>query len=106
MSRQFGLSEEDINAIRVVLSRYQEVEEARIMGSRAKGNYKAGSDVDISLKGNTLSINIAAAIQEELNEETLLPYQFDVLCYDSIESKDLRIHIDRVGIVLYRKGLG
>ncbi len=106
MSRQFGLSEEDICTIRAVLSRYQEVEEARILGSRAKGNYKAGSDVDISLKGKDLSIHIAAAIQEELNEETLLPYQFDVLCYDNIESQDLRQHIDRVGKVLYKKGLG
>ncbi|MFZ1977811.1 MAG: nucleotidyltransferase domain-containing protein, partial [Bacteroidota bacterium] len=86
-----------------VLSHHQEVEEARILGSRAKGNFKQGSDVDISLKGNNLSIHIAAAIQEELNEETKMPYQFDVLYYDSIENDDLRKHIDRVGIVFYKK---
>ncbi len=103
MSSQFGLSEEDIRIIRLVLSKHQEVEEAHILGSRAKGNFKQGSDVDISLKGNNLSVHIAAAIQEELNEETQMPYQFDVLYYDSIENDDLRKHIDRVGIVFYKK---
>ena len=103
MSGTLGLSDSDVGSICTILSQYQDVEEARIFGSRAKGSYKQGSDIDISLNGKNLSLRIAAAIQEKLNEETILPYRFDVLWYESIESEDLREHIDRVGKVLYKK---
>lgn len=72
-----------------------------IFGSRAKGNYKPGSDVDIALRGENITLNTVNKISFALNEESNMPYQFDVLNYHSIREPALCEHIDRVGIVCY-----
>ena len=98
----FGLKELDISILNQVLASYPGVTEAYIFGSRAKGNYKNGSDVDIAIKGNNISQNLILDIATYLNEETLMPYRFDVLDYHSISNKELSEHIDRAGILLYK----
>jgi predicted nucleotidyltransferase len=72
-----------------------------MFGSRAKGNYKNGSDVDIALKGK-LSFETITHINYLLNEETTMPYKFDVLNYHTIQDKDLIEHINRAGICFYQ----
>lgn len=98
----FGLKELDISILNQVLASYPGVTEAYIFGSRAKGNYKNGSDVDIVIKGNNISQSLILDIATYLNEETLMPYRFDVLDYHSISNKKLSEHIDRAGILLYK----
>jgi|GEM_PF-315214 predicted nucleotidyltransferase len=95
----FGLKDSDITAIRQVLSQFPEVQCALVFGSRAKGTHRNGSDVDLALKGDTMSYQTAVQIASILNEETLMPYHFDVLDYHSIEYAHLVAHIDRVGQV-------
>lgn len=98
----FGLKESDILTIKQVLASYPVIGEAYIFGSRAKGNYKNGSDVDIAIKGENVSFNLIMDISDYLNEETMMPYHFDVLNYYSINNQELCKHIDRVGILLYQ----
>lgn len=98
----FGLTTEDIDELTRVLKTYPEVEEAIMFGSRAKGNYKTGSDVDIALKGRGVNYHIATTISGILNEDTLMPYRFDVISYNDISNADLTQHINRVGIVFYK----
>ena len=100
----FGLSEKDMNAIVAILRKHNSVEQGVIFGSRAKGNYKAGSDVDIALKGNDLNYEVVRNISHELNEETAMPYHFDVINFHTIESVDLKEHIERVGVSFYELG--
>lgn len=98
----FGLNPSDINLVVNVLRRYPDVEEAIVFGSRAMGNYKPGSDVDIALKGNLMpdtSINIII----ELNERLPLPYKFDILTYSDISHQPLLEHIDQHGKILYNR---
>lgn len=97
----FGLRDDDINAIREIFQKFPEVEMALIFGSRATGNFKNGSDVDIALKGVAVNYNTALNISSALNEETLMPYHFDVLNYNTIQNQDLRSHIDRMGKLIY-----
>jgi uncharacterized protein len=97
----FGLKDSDITAIRQVLSQFPEVQRALVFGSRAKGNYQNGSDVDLALKGDILSYQTTVQIASILNEETMMPYHFDILDYHSIDNSNLRAHIDRVGQVIY-----
>ncbi|CAG5011876.1 hypothetical protein DYBT9275_05044 [Dyadobacter sp. CECT 9275] len=99
----FGLKESDISDITQILNRYPGISRAYIFGSRAKGNYKSGSDVDIAVKGDDISYDTILNIAAYLNEETLMPYHFDVLNYQTIQSSDLREHIDRTGIMFYQK---
>ncbi len=99
----FGLKDADISTIQSVLQQFPEVQSALIFGSRAKGNYRRGSDVDIAVKGEALSYRIILSITAELNEETLLPYHFDVLNYHTIDNQNLVDHIDRVGKIFYEQ---
>lgn len=101
MNHSFGLRQSDSITICHVLSKYPEVQQAYIFGSRAKGNYKNGSDVDIALKRELLTQHITNQISYELNEETNMPYQFDVLNYLAITEPALTDHINRIGKVFY-----
>lgn len=98
MNKPVGFQQSDLAIIVSVLQKHQEVAEAWLFGSRAKGNYKTGSDVDIALKGEHLTAEIISNISYQLNEETSLPYKFDILNYNSISNIDLKEHVDRVGI--------
>ena len=101
--RDLGLSQNDLQAICVVLESIPAVELAMVFGSRAKGVFKLGSDVDLALKGELLSFEQVSKISYLLNEETLMPYQFDVLHYETINSPELVEHIDRVGVIVFQK---
>lgn len=98
----FGLSISDIELIVEILQRHPDVKEAIVFGSRAMGNYKPGSDVDIAIKGN-LSFATSIDIAAELNEHLPLPYMFDVVAYSTLSHGHLREHIDRYGQVLYKR---
>ena len=103
MKNNLGLFEADMEAIVSVLSQEPKVEKAFIFGSRAKGNFKNGSDIDLALMGEDLDFNTVSQISYQLNEETAMPYKFDVLHYDSIKEPTLIEHIDRVGIEFYSR---
>ncbi|MBF0432598.1 MAG: nucleotidyltransferase domain-containing protein [Fibrobacteria bacterium] len=92
----FGISVGDLSLIRDCLSKYKEIDEVLIFGSRATGNYKPGSDVDVALKGN-IDSTLLAKISYILNEELPLPYQFDVVGYSLISHQSLTDHIDKFG---------
>jgi len=96
-----GLTLKDTQTIKAVLEKYPEVETATLYGSRALGTFQRGSDIDLALKGIILTDRICSRIHFELEEETLLPYFFDVTHYGSITNKELKDHIDRVGKVIY-----
>jgi len=97
----FGLKPCDLEEIIAILKRYPEITAAIIFGSRAKGNYKPGSDVDIAIKGADISSASVATLAMILNEDSDMPYYFDLVHYEEITEKALVDHIDRVGRVFY-----
>lgn len=99
-----GLRQSDIEEVLHVLLDYDEVEEAILFGSRAKGNYRHGSDIDIALKGE-IDFKIVSNLSYLLNQESMMPYKFDIVSYNKIEYEVLKEHIDRVGIVFYKKDM-
>ena len=101
MKNKFGLLESDLTSIVEVISSHQQVEQAFIFGSRAKGNFRPGSD--LALKGKNLDFEMVSKISYILNEETLMPYKFDVVNYHSIQEPELIHHIDRVGIEVFNR---
>jgi len=86
----FGLNNKEIQSIKSVLKN-NNIEKSIIFGSRAKGNYKKGSDIDIAIIGNERKLAY------QLNEEGNLPYFFDVINLKKITNKGLLAHINRVG---------
>jgi len=103
IKNKLGLYKPDMEAIVAVLSQEPKVDQALIFGSRAKGNFKNGSDIDLALKGEKLDFNTVSQISYRLNEETAMPYRFDVLNYHGIQEPSLLEHIDMVGIELYNR---
>ena len=97
----FGLKKETLSLIINEISNYKEIKEAVIFGSRAKGNYKTGSDIDIAIKGSEITQDIVDKLKNRLNQELPIPYFIDILDYENITSDDLIDHIDRVGFVFY-----
>ena len=85
-------------------SKYPQIEKATLYGSRAKGNYRNGSDIDLTLKGEALTLSILSKVETEL-DDLLLPYKIDLSIHHKIENPDLLEHMDRVGIVFYEKGI-
>jgi predicted nucleotidyltransferase len=103
MKNKLGLLESDMLEISAVLEKFPQIEKAIIFGSRAKGNFKNGSDVDLALKGIDLNLEIIHEVSLLLNEDTKMPYQFDVLSYFDIKEPTLTEHIDRVGVLIFER---
>ena len=95
-----GLSKQVINNMCDVFLHYPEIKQVTLYGSRAKGNFKPGSDIDITMKGDGLSLKHLTAVSSEL-DELLLPYTIDLSIYHQIDNESLIEHIDRVGIPFY-----
>ncbi len=102
MSANKGLPDKKVTQIHEVLAQYPEVEKVVLYGSRAMGNYKPGSDVDLTLLGAEVTSKILSQIQDTL-EDGLLPYTFDISILAQITQADLLDHIRRVGVVFYEK---
>ena len=98
-----GLPHSTVQKICAVLNRYPQVEKAILYGSRAKGNHKNGSDIDLTLRGADLTLNVIYKILDDL-DELLLPYTIDLSIFNDICDLDVIEHIQRVGVTFYDKG--
>ena len=99
---RFGLPAEAVSEIGGVLAAHPEVESAILYGSRAKGDYKPGSDIDLTLLGEQLDHHDLLKIMGEL-DDLLLPYTIDLSIFHTIDHEGLRDHIQRVGQEFYRR---
>ncbi len=98
----FGLSIETTDRIKGVFQKYPEVESVIIYGSRAKGNFREGSDIDLTLKGKSIPTQSISDISSALDDLNT-PYLFDISIFDRLNSPDLAEHISRIGKVFYAK---
>lgn len=97
---EFGLPDHTTDTIRRILAEVPAVEKAVIYGSRAKGNFRPGSDIDLTLFGQGLDLATLGAIAARLDESPI-PYQVDLSLFDQLDHAGLREHIERVGQVFY-----
>jgi len=94
----FGIEKHIIQIIRTEILKHEEVCDIIIFGSRAKGNYKKGSDIDIAVKGRSVTFELLTRLTTTFNQKMTIPYHIDVVHYESISNTDLINHIDRIGI--------
>ncbi len=102
MTLQFGLKKTTIRKISAVFTQFPQVENAVLYGSRAKGNYKNGSDIDLTLRGKDLSLDLLYKINRAL-DDLFLPYKIDLSIFEQLTDPDFIEHIQRVGVVFYEK---
>ena len=98
-----GLKEGQIKRILAVLRRNSKIRRILLFGSRAKGNYQKGSDIDIAVSAEGLSIGELLQLKSTL-DDLLLPCHIDIVVYEDIQNQNLREHIDRVGLPMERLG--
>lgn len=98
----FGLRNDIVENIRNIFQEFGQVDEVIIYGSRAKGNFKTGSDVDLTVKGENLNLRIMNKISLKI-DDLFLPYTFDISVFSQIENPDLIDHINRAGKIFYKK---
>lgn len=100
MSEQFGLAPSDIELLRSVFERFPEVTQVLVYGSRVKGNFRASSDIDMTILDN-VDWTLFNRIETEL-DDLMLPYQIDLSIFSHIENDALIDHIQRVGKPIYQ----
>lgn len=96
-----GLSETELSTLREVFTKFDAIEEVILFGSRTRGTHKKASDVDLAIKGKNIDLNTLAKLTYTLEEETYLPYFFDVVVYDKISDDALKMAIDKGGEKIY-----
>lgn len=99
---RFGLEENIIKKITEVFEKNPKVDKAFIFGSRAKGNFRPDSDIDIAIKGYGISLDDIIKMSSAFDDNNI-KYKIDLVDYNSIKEKDLKEHIDRVGIEFYSR---
>ena len=97
----FGLKNADLFSVTETFRNDSRILGAAIFGSRAKGNYKPYSDVDIVLYGDLEPSDVERVVCDL--DELPLVYKFDVVAYGLVKNPELRQHIERVAISIYEK---
>jgi uncharacterized protein len=96
----FGLPATAIQSLRGVLQQFPQVSRATVYGSRAKGNFRPGSDLDLTLEGPELTFRDLTRISMSL-DDLLLPWKIDLSLLSHIDNPELLAHIHRVGKPLW-----
>ena len=100
-----GLSEAELQTLRTVFARFPQIEEVILFGSRALGLHRPSSDIDLAIKGKEITLDTLAKLRYTLEEETKLPYFFDVVIYEKIENEELKDSINSCAVELIKRNL-
>ncbi|MCK9400914.1 MAG: DNA-deoxyinosine glycosylase [Bacteroidales bacterium] len=99
----FGLSIETITGITATIAANRSVTRVILFGSRAKGNPRPGSDIDIAVTGSGLSLDDYLSFSLQI-DRLELAQKVDLVDHLKINDDELIDHIRRVGVVLYENG--
>ncbi len=99
--RRFGLPDHAVDQVRSVFRKYPQVRRVLLYGSRAMGRERAGSDIDLCVEADDLSLAQLLAIENRI-DDLLLPWKVDLALRHKIDNPALLEHIDRVGQVFYQ----
>ena len=101
---EFGLKENIVSWLRNLFSLHKEIEKVIIYGSRAMDNYREGSDIDLTIVGENITLSLLLNLKTEINDSTM-PYKVDLSIYDKIENPALIKHIEEYGKVFYERNV-
>ncbi|MCC5907910.1 MAG: nucleotidyltransferase domain-containing protein [Balneolaceae bacterium] len=99
---RFGLTDRDMRTIQAIFQTYPAVESVHIFGSRAKGNHRIGSDLDLAIMNKGVSSKQIASIRGDF-EQSSLPYNVDLVDFNRIDKKEFTDHIKRVGVPFFKQ---
>jgi uncharacterized protein len=97
----FGIYLKTYNKLQKIFSEHPNVSAVKIYGSRAKGNYREGSDIDLMIIGRITKTELTEIINEIDDQNT--PYLYDISRLEDTKSPNLIDHIHRIGKIFYEK---
>lgn len=98
----FGLPPATLEKLNSVFTQHNAIDSVLIYGSRAKGNYRTGSDIDLCVKSGEISFTEFMHMENQI-DDLMLPYTVDLSQYKQLNNAELIANIDRVGVVIYAK---
>ncbi len=102
ISSSFGLTIRDMETIVDIFKKHPAVHEVHVFGSRAKGSYQPGSDIDLAIMNEGVNTQELSRMRAAF-EDSLLPYFVDLVNFPQLKHAELKEHIQRVGKVIYSK---
>jgi predicted nucleotidyltransferase len=99
LPQKIGLKESELDLILNLLRKNKHIQKVTVYGSRAKGNFRPGSDIDLVLTADQMDIKDLLKIENDL-DDLMLPYKIDLSLFHHIEDKEILEHIKKVGIDL------
>lgn len=102
ISNPFGIGDRSFSELLETFSLFPEIRKVKVFGSRAMGNFKRGSDIDLCFWGD-IPQSLLFKIQDHIEEKTTIPYLIDFVVFQQIDNKALIDHINTYGIEFYKK---
>ena len=96
----YGLPERSIKTLYAIFSKYPDIKQVHLFGSRAKGNFKTGSDIDLAVMNNELQAITIARVLADCAESDL-PVAVDIVDFNTLSNPEFIDHIQRVGVLFY-----
>lgn len=97
----FGLKDSIIIKIKKVLTKYDEIEKALVFGSRARGDYKKTSDIDIAIFSDNITSTRLNLLRNDFDELDII-YTVDVVDFQKLSKEELKNNIINDGIVIFQ----
>lgn len=101
-TQRFGLPDDAVERLCAVFRAWPQICTVLLYGSRAKGTYRQGSDIDLTIEAEGLSLEQLLAIENQI-DDLLLPWMVDLSIKARIDNPALLEHIERVGVPFYRR---
>ena len=98
----FGINESSMDILNTIFSKYEQVNEVVLYGSRAKGNHNDRSDVDMVICNSKIDRHVLGEIILEINNSNF-PYTIDIQLFENLKNEKLIEHILRVGKTFYKR---
>ena len=99
----YGLRDTDLDYMLQLFRQELTIKQVWLYGSRAKGVNRPGADVDLALIGEQVTQQTVGRIRDVLDDESPIPYFFDVIHWDTIANEKLKGEIERTGQLIYQR---
>src|SRR3989339_480204 len=99
----FGFTPADRAELQNAFKSDSHIQKVILFGSRSRGNFKPGSDVDLALFVEGDGFRAVSSLKNRLEQGTGMPYFFDIVDYGTLSDPNLKEEIDRGGKVIYEK---
>lgn len=90
-----------METIRGIYSRFPQIRRVILYGSRAKGTFREGSDIDMTIVATSEFGFSELAKVSTLFYDSPLPYLVDISDFSKLTNQNLISHIERCGKVIY-----